>query len=118
MRPDDPVERAPEDRDAPHRSVTATSALTRKRPEQEPLGRVVERDVIVANADVSPMFPTMMRSRMIRRRTGWFITSSASRVVNPTPKKAETAWKWAVSSERPVRPAPWVATRTRRTDER
>ena len=49
---------------------------------------------------------------MIRRRTGWFTTISLSLVVNPTPKNAEYAWKFAVSHDRPVIMSADAPTRT------
>ena len=39
----------------------------------------------------NPAFPTVISNSTMRRRTGWLTTFSASRVVNPTPMKAERA---------------------------
>jgi hypothetical protein len=55
--------------------------------------------------------PASISISTIRRRTGWFTTDSASRVVNPVPVKADRAWKRAVSRESPVAISATVATR-------
>src|SRR5690606_4290506 len=49
-----------------------------------------------------PALPIIIKLKIIRLLTGWFIMFSDSDVVNPTPVYAERDWDFALSVERPV----------------
>jgi hypothetical protein len=53
---------------------------------------------------------------MIRRRTGWPTTASASAVVKPTPKNADRAWKREDSCDIPVSVSATAPTRAISSD--
>jgi len=63
---------------------------------------VSSETMTVATTVAIPILPSSIRIIMIFRRTGWFMISSDSVVVNPTPEKAERAWKRAASWDKPV----------------
>src|SRR6056297_3485320 len=72
--------------------------------------------IVVATADTAPTDPARMSNEMIRRRAVSFATFSASDVVNPAPEKAESDWKRATSSDRPVILSAIVPIRTMRNE--
>jgi hypothetical protein len=76
-----------------------TSAATRAQP--PPPGPRKSRSTLDTLA-TTPALPSTMSVITMRRRTGCASTCSASRVVNPTPRNAECAWKSATSSLTPV----------------
>ena len=71
------------------------------------------KDSIRVDAAVTKPTPRNCINRlMMRRRTGWRSTASASSVVKPVPVHAERAWNLAASRDMPDRVSATEAMRT------